>query len=158
MPKRSRFVFELALADLRHEWVLTLCMVLALAAGLAALWPGSLAVNAAGAGRLARVAAVSPPLDLSAGADWVDRGGGRVYRAHLLSGLREIHAALARQHAAAIDDLAALLIDRRDGVLACAVRLQSVRAGGCGQTGEVRWFGEIHQDLAGHDQRLGPGP
>ncbi len=37
MPKRSRFVFELALADLRHEWVLTLCMVLALAAVIAPL-------------------------------------------------------------------------------------------------------------------------
>ena len=37
MRKRNRFVLELALADLRHEWVLTLCMVLALAAVIAPL-------------------------------------------------------------------------------------------------------------------------
>jgi len=37
MRKRNRFVLELAMADLRHEWVLTLCMVLALAAVIAPL-------------------------------------------------------------------------------------------------------------------------
>jgi putative ABC transport system permease protein len=37
MTGRSRLVLELALADLRHEWVLTLCMVLSLAAVIAPL-------------------------------------------------------------------------------------------------------------------------
>ncbi len=37
MSGRRRLVLELALADLRHEWVLTLCIVLALAAVIAPL-------------------------------------------------------------------------------------------------------------------------
>ena len=37
MRSRKPFVLELALADLAHEWVLTLCMVLALAAVIAPL-------------------------------------------------------------------------------------------------------------------------
>ena len=37
MTNRKRLTLELALADLRHEWVLTLCMVLALAAVIAPL-------------------------------------------------------------------------------------------------------------------------
>jgi putative ABC transport system permease protein len=37
MRRRRRFVLQLALADLGHEWVLTLCMVLALAAVIAPL-------------------------------------------------------------------------------------------------------------------------
>lgn len=37
MNDRRRLVLELALADLRHEWVLTLCMVLSLAAVIAPL-------------------------------------------------------------------------------------------------------------------------
>jgi putative ABC transport system permease protein len=37
MTQRKAFVFELAFADLAHEWVLSLCMVLALAAVIAPL-------------------------------------------------------------------------------------------------------------------------
>jgi predicted alpha/beta-fold hydrolase len=47
--------------------------------------------------RLRAVAAVCPPLDLDRGATAIDRPGATVYRRHVLKGLNEIYAEVARR-------------------------------------------------------------